>query len=346
MLEIAIKNGQECLKEFPVIVLGSGASIPEGLPSMGELADHLKVSRPNKKPSEADRSLWDQFIAKLNDTKDLESVLQTIQLNGKTLDHVIEQTWDLINKADTQVFEKVLDNKTHLPLVKLYQHLFNSTQRTVSVVTTNYDRLAEYAADCAEYCHYTGFSYGHLRWRQRPSSRLGFKQGNQADRTVEIWKVHGCLDWFIGQDDQILALTSARTIPNAWRPAIVTPGVRKYEMTHGEPFRSIMTGADNALENAKAYFCVGFGFNDKHIQPKLLERWKKGNAFLVILARRLSRNAKDMLNQSNNSKFLALEKAENGTRMWSHDYPEGKQLEGVHLWQLSNFLKHTIEGGK
>lgn len=343
MLDTAIKEGRRCLKASPVIVLGSGASVSAGLPSMKKLADHLKHSIPNRELSEADRELWDKFITELSN-KDLESALQAIQLNEKLSGHVVEQTWNLINKADTCTFQKILDNVNHLPLVQLYRYLFNSTKQTISVVTTNYDRLAEYAADCAGCCHYTGFSYGYLRRRQPPSSPLMFKQGKKIARTVNIWKVHGCLDWFIDQDDQVLALTSSRTVPNGRRPAIVTPGIDKYENTHREPFRSIIDGADNALESATAYLCVGFGFNDKHIQPKLLERWKQGNAFLVILTRTLSKSAKKMLENANDQEFLALEKREDGTYMWSHERREGTQLDGIDLWKLPTFIKHTTGG--
>jgi len=228
----------------------------------------------------------------------------------------------------------------HLPLARLYRHLFNSTNRTISVVTPNYDRLAEYAADRAGYCHHTGFSYGYLRQRQS-GSRLSFRQDNQQARTVDIWKVHGCLDWFIDQDGQVIALTSARSIPTGRRPAIVTPGIEKYERTHLEPFRSIIAGADGALARASAYLCVGFGFNDTHIQPKLLERWKRGDAFLVVLAKELSATAKTMLEGANGQHFLALEEADNGTRMWSHRHPAAVVLDGVHLWRLPDFLDKT-----
>lgn len=345
MLDTAIQEGQRCLKKSPVIVLGSGASASAGLPSMKKLADHLKGSILNRELSESDRELWGKFTTELSN-KDLESALQVIPLNEKLSGHVVEQTWDLINKADTCAFQKILDNVNRLPpLARLYQYLFYSTQQTISVVTTNYDRLAEYAADCAGYCHYTGFSYGYLRRRQPPSSRLIFKQGKKIARTVNIWKVHGCLDWFIDQDDQVLALTSSRIVPNGRRPAIVTPGIDKYENTHREPFRSIINGADNALAGAAAYLCVGFGFNDKHIQPKLLERWQQGNAFLVILTRTLRESAKKMLENANDQEFLALEKRKDGTYMWSHEHQEGTQLDGIDLWNLPTFIKRTIGGG-
>lgn len=338
-VEIAIEEGQRCLKASPVIVLGSGASIPSGLPSMGALADHLKVSIQDETLSDSDKDLWSHFIAELAN-KDLESALQAIKLSEKLSDHVVQQTWTLIGAADARVFETVLGDVNHLPLARLYRHLFNSTHRTISVVTPNYDRLAEYAADAAGYCHHTGFSYGYLRQRQS-GSRLSFRQDNQQARTIDVWKVHGCLDWFVDQDGQVIGLTSARSIPVGRRPAIVTPGIEKYERTHLEPFRSIIAGADAALSRASAYLCVGFGFNDTHIQPKLLERWKRGDAFLVVLTKILSDSARKMLTEANGQQFLALEEADNGTHMWSHHHPAGVRLEGVHLWRLPDFLDRT-----
>ncbi len=339
LIEIAIEEGQRCLKAFPVIVLGSGASIPAGLPSMSTLADHLKTSIHEGVLSGSDKGLWDQFIAELA-AKDLESALQAIKLSDRLSDHVIEHTWHVVGTADAQVFQKVIGNENYLDLTRLYRHLFNSTNRTLSVVTPNYDRLAEYAADAAGICHYTGFSYGYLRRRQS-GARLSFLQDRRPARTIDIWKVHGCLDWFTDPEGQVVAVTSARSIPPGRRPAIVTPGIEKYERTHLEPFRSIIAGADDALGRASAYLCIGFGFNDTHIQPKLLERWRRGDAFLVVLTRSLTQSAKKMLAAANGQQFVALEEAPNGTRMWSHEYPDGVLLENIHLWRLPDFLGHT-----
>ena len=154
--------------------------------------------------------------------------------------------------------------------------------------------------------------------------------------------MHGCLDWFIDPDGQVIALTSARAIPKRRRPAIVTPGIEKYERTHLEPFRSIIAGADRALARANAYLCIGFGFNDAHIQPKLLERWQGGDAFLVVLTKSLSETAREMLRAASGQDYLALEEAGNGTHMWSHRHPNGVLLGIVHLWRLPDFINHTI----
>ncbi len=339
-IESAIEDGQLCLKTSPVIVLGSGASIPAGLPSMDALASHLKCTMKAEMSTGPDEELVNQFIDELSD-KDLESALQEVNLNERLSSHVVKQTWELVCAADVDVFDAVLQNANHLPLAKLYRYLFNSTHRRVSVVTTNYDRLAEYAADAAGYCHYTGFGYGHLRRRQSPS-RLSLKQGSEQARTVDVWKVHGCLDWFTDQMNRVVALTTARSIPRGLRPAIVTPGIEKFQRAHSEPFRSTIAEADAVLTHANAYLCVGFGFNDTHIQPKLLERWRSGDALLVMLAKKLSKSVMEILRNADGLHFLALEEGNNGTQLWSHSYPEGQLLSDVHLWRLPDFLDQTI----
>ena len=339
--QVAIVLGQECLRESPVIVLGSGASIPFGLPSMNSLASHILCGNPDISFKGHDLELWEQFIEKLSSGHDLETALANSDMSDGISKTIVERTWKCISSADSDLFTRLLSDQTLLPLTRLFQYLFDSTNHTVSVVTTNYDRLAEYAADSAGFCHFTGFTYGFLRRRQS-TSRIRFSRNSHPARTIDIWKVHGSIDWFLSEDDSVVALPSAHSIPINFRPAIVTPGVEKYERTHQEPFRSVITGADNALSSAKAYLCIGFGFNDSHIQPKLRERWRQGEALLVILAKELTPPVKEMLGGSKGQHYLALEEASEGTMMWSHLYPDGVMLEDMNLWDLGIFLQSIL----
>ena len=336
--DTAIEAGQDCLKAAPVIVLGSGASIPFGLPSMADLSKQLVKSTPDTL-SDRESSIWQDFVTSLQ-TLDLETTLSNVDVGDNLSDHIIKQTWKHINIADQKVLDQVIVNPTLLPLTRLYRHLFDSTRYTVSVVTTNYDRLAEYAADCSSYHHYTGFTYGYFRHRQT-SMQLSAAPYSKRVRTVNVWKVHGCIDWFVDGDNSTFGVPLAKLIPPGCRPAIVTPGVAKYARTHQEPFRSVITGADNALIQAKSYLCIGFGFNDEHIQPKLEERWQQGEALLVILTKELTESAKRMLAKANGQQFLALEATNIGTKMWSNDYPNGHVLENLTLWKLEDFLDST-----
>ena len=308
---------------------------------MANLAQCLIGAKPEKTGNHQDDELWEYFVAELNEGKDLESALQAVQMSESLSDYIVEQAWKYVYEADAKVFDNVIQDNNLLPISRLYRHLFSSTHRSLSVVTPNYDRLAEYAADIAGYCHYTGFTYGYIRRRQT-DPRISFTRDHLSARTIDIWKVHGCLDWFMNGDGDVIAVASSRSIPAEFRPAIVTPGIRKYEQTHQEPFRSVIAGADTALNGANAYLCIGFGFNDTHIQPKLMERWRQGDALLVILTKALSDSAKQMLAKANGKEFLALEEAPTGTRMWSHRYPEVELLEDVSLWDLPDFLDHTV----
>ena len=164
-LDIAIEDGQRCLKSPPVIVLGSGASIPFGLPSMSDLAQWLMESNPEGMIGQHENRIWKDFTDALEEENDLESALGKVRMNEELSNHVIKHTWTRVEEADAKVFDRVIRNRKLLPLSRLYRHLFDSTHRTLSVVTTNYDRLAEYAADLENFCHYTGFNYGYWRFR-------------------------------------------------------------------------------------------------------------------------------------------------------------------------------------
>ena len=333
--DIALEIAQECLKAFPVIVLGSGASIPFGLPSMKNLANQLRESPPKEGQNDP---VWNGFVTDLGEGVGLEDALQKHQMSTNLANHIIRCTWEYMCKADAKAFEKLIVKRDLPPLARLYCHLFRSTHNQLSVVTTNYDRLAEYAADyAADVCWNTGFTHGYLS-RREGTGTLQFTLNGKPARTVDVWKVHGSLDWFIRDDDQVIGVTASKSIPKGFRPAIVTPGTEKYQKAYYEPFRSVLISSDEALAKAKSYLCVGYGFNDDHIQQKLTDRWRQGEAILVILTRNLTESAKRMLNGAEMSKFLVLEEASNGTLIRSNDNPDGKIIKDVNLWCLSDFL--------
>ena len=338
--EEAILIGQECLKEFPVVVLGSSASIPYGLPSMPQLATHLTSYRCDRELDNSECKIWEKLKNKLQCGEDLETALNNLPYNQKIHNHIKRITWYYISKKDQVAFQKHLKNRTDIsgntaPLVKLFKNQFTAVHKVLSVVTTNYDRQAEYAADFAGYKHYTGFSYGYYR---TPQSNMNINNPRKSELLINIWKVHGCLDWFTDEYGGTFAITTAKEIPANCQPAIVTPGATKYAQVHHEPFRSVIAGSDKALTQAKAYLCIGYGFNDDHIHPKLMQKWQRGGAIIMILTKELSEKAKKMLNRSNTGKYLALEEHKSGTKMRSYKHTEPVILPGVQWWQLSDFL--------
>lgn len=189
-------------------------------------------------------------------------------------------------------------------------------------------------------CHYTGFSFGRLRhWQVRP---LSVYQNGRVARTVNIWKVHGSLDWFMTSDGQVVGVPLLTALPVGLTPLIVTPGLEKFRKTHLDPFRSILAEADQALVKGRAYLCVGYGFNDEHIQPKLVSRCERDNIPIVVLAQRLTQAAKDFLLSGRSKQFLAFEELAEGTRAFFPAAPNGIELAGLSLWRFDKFLDATL----
>lgn len=125
---------------------------------------------------------------------------------------------------------------------------------------------------------------------------------------------------------------------------MVTPGLDKYRLTHTEPFRTIIGCADAALEAARAYLCVGYGFNDQHLQEKLVERCGRDRVPLVILAKVLSPAAKALLTGGRCRRYVAFEECGEGATAYTHDVPDGFFIERP-VWRLDVFLDFTIGSG-
>jgi len=320
---------QGYLENSPLIVLGSGASMPYELPSMGGLADEIKksdtvISDPN----------YNAFCTAV-DNSGLEGAIDAVNLLPETLREIRRVVWETVNEKDCLYFDQhPIDPPT--ALVELIRKVLAPTPNKVSIVTTNYDRLAEYAADGAGATTVTGYEGSLIKKLELSSSLLKTRRTRARERVVDIWKVHGSLDWFQAPDGTSVAFPLARTIPNNFQPLIIPPGKEKYSSTHDEPYRTIIAEADNAFVQAGAYLCVGYGFNDEHIQPKLLTQISKGKP-IVILARTMTPACKKHIVEAEVSKYLIFEFADS-----THTKVYGKGWEEVYegqYWLLDNFMK-------
>lgn len=324
----------------PVIILGSGASAAHAIPGMWPLADYLFTLVGVADPDATEEAEWKSFKQKLRDGIDLETALGAVRLTQRQTSYVAVETRSFLLPSDEAVFTKILSDRRYLPLARLYRYLFTSTHRQVDVVTPNYDRIAEYAADAAGYAHFSGFTSGYLQVRTPGHAP---RRSNAADavRTVCVWKVHGSLDWFEG-GSQIIGVRGVRETPDGFTPLMITPGVDKYRLAHLEPFRTIFSCSDSALERARAYFCVGYGFNDQHLQTKMVERCDVDSIPIVVITKTLSEPAKEFLGGGRCRKYLAIEDRPGGSRAYTNAYPDGIELPGAPIWALPDFLDFTL----
>lgn len=328
------KLAQNCVQHHPVVVLGSGASVPHSIRGMGALADVLKDNLTIEGKEEQDA--WTLIRTALANGDGLEEALQKTTAPASLVQKIVEHTWLTVAADDLALLQRAAKGAETFPLSDLIRGLFTSTNNTMHIVTPNYDRVAEYAADVADYIHATGFVPGFIR-RREGADTITVRKGSYPARIVRIWKVHGSLDWFEDTQGQVVSLPLSDTLPAAFSPLIVTPGISKYERTHDEPFRSAIQGADAALGAANAVLCIGYGFRDRHIQPKLVERCRQKNVPIVVLARTLTDEAKDFLRTNAGTAYLAMEHCEEGTRVFTHDAPDGAVIEGRELWSFVSF---------
>ncbi|WP_295510276.1 SIR2 family protein [uncultured Sulfitobacter sp.] len=330
---------QGCFQKHPVVILGSGGSVVHGLRGMSDLAQYL---REHIQPDEGEETdAWLLIRTALTAGDGLEEALLKTTAPLTLVRKIVALTWQAIAEDDLALMGRAVKGDERFSLADLLAGMFKSTHMTANIVTPNYDRVAEYASDISGYFHTAGFAPGIIRHREGTET-ISLRRGAHAARTVKIWKVHGSLDWFADSSGRVVSLPISDKLPDGFDPLIVTPGVSKYERTHDEPFRSSIQGADGAMDQAEAFLCVGYGFRDRHIQPKIVDRCKQRNVPIVILARTLTDEAKGFLADSAGQAYMALERDGDGTRLFSPDYPDGVTIAKPDLWSFDSFNKMVL----
>ena len=320
---------QGYLENSPLIVLGSGASVPYGLPSMGDLAVQIKSNDVVKvEPN------YNAFCASL-DSDGLEKAIDSVPLNEATMKAIRTTAWKSVNDSDLN-YLKANSFSPPEALVKLFEKIIAPTPNKAVVVTTNYDRLSDYAADGIGASSVTGFEGSYIRKLEFPTDLTVTKRVRVRERSVDIWKVHGSLDWFIDAKGDVFSFPLSQEIPAGFSPLIVPPGKDKYSSTHNEPYRSIISEADKAFTTAGAYLCIGYGFNDEHIQPKLLAQIENGKP-IVVLVRTMTDACKHHIINAGIRKYLIFERSDDfHTKVYGNGWSE---IYDGQFWCLDDFLK-------
>lgn len=326
--EELLKRVQSIVNEIPLVILGSGSSIPYGIPSMYDLGECLKsnIALDGKD----DIAQFELFKQNLEISKDLEKALEGVNPSKNVLNAIIQQTWNCINALDLKAYEHLITG-CDFPLTELIKHLISTTKKQLSIITTNYDRIAEYAASFA----------GALICNGQQQNYYGYSTGDTEVNSitgygglVKLWKVHGSLDWFKSSDGMNVQLPLRHNIPSLFTPSIVTPGLSKYSETHKEPYRTILTKADSEIKNANAYLCIGYGFNDEHVQPLLIQGIKSGKPIIVLAKRITERTKQSIINNGCKHYILFEEHGDNDTQVYSSEFGD-QTIENVSLWNLS-----------
>lgn len=272
----------------PVIVLGSGASVSYGIPGMGVLANELKnFFKSNPYYDTATNDVVSDFIKLLDSGVGLEAALLDVKVPEIVEADIVNIVWKVIIESDAKVYERFISGED-INLRQLFDYIiYGDPNKTLNVISTNYDRIAEYAACQTDAYINIGFTHG-LMGKLKDNIMLNPKKP-EADYTgfINILKVHGSLDWY-RRDGIICNIPNSVNIPLGFTPCIVTPGTNKYERTQEEPHRQLLSAVDKIFESAQNYVCIGYGFNDKHVQEMLLKYAKKRKAKILIVTKEIT----------------------------------------------------------
>ena len=116
---------QEMLEKPPVIIWGSGATIPFGLPSMQDLN---KMLSEKVKDFDGSNNNLEEELGKEKYLTILPKIRQII--------------WDIINEADRKILSDLLSNRDkYNGVLKLIKKFLEPHPQNINIITTNYVRL-------------------------------------------------------------------------------------------------------------------------------------------------------------------------------------------------------------
>lgn len=329
---------QKFLENSPMFVLGSGASAQYGLPTMSQLA--IAIASDNEIVNADDAG---DLIERLTDGgSNLEAAINESNVGPKSLNRIRQIIWEQISAKDAICFEETLTSND-MPLEIALRKVLSAAGNKTCIVTTNYDHLAEIAIDRVGAACIDGY-FGHiLRKMDTGSSSTHQLAARRSPKVVRLWKVHGSLDWFRSSDGTIFSIPFYPKVPQNCEPLIVPPSREKYSETSQDPYREIISKADDAFQEARSFLCVGYGFGDNHIHPRLQKEAGRGKP-IVILAKTLTENCSNWLRDAGLNRFIALEQTdgdENATRVLMNDGWDDRSefaIEGKY-WDFGELVK-------
>ena len=181
------------------------AILPGG-PTMPDLAAGLRAALPTTlSPQEAEE--WGVVEQVLDRGDHLERALDAISHQSPLVDSIIATTADLILAAERIAIDRLSRGEVRFHFAELLPLI--AVDGTARVITTNYDRLIELAAEVAGLFLDTGFVGSHYAVCDPSLSHAALKSATlkrgkklklEYRPHVVLAKPHGSLDWYAHGD--------------------------------------------------------------------------------------------------------------------------------------------------
>jgi hypothetical protein len=366
-IDTAYKELQQILNEKILLVVGTGASMAVDIRfGMGALSEELLKKIPNQiKSDNNSEKQWQQVADKLQKGIDLESALK--ETNNKFLiKKIVQVSGDFVAELDKTYKLEILDNKIEVPIGNFIQKLFNGLSKPDSVldiITPNYDLLIEHCCDQYKIPYINGFYGGikkHENWEESKNQMLCVKPVQKRGKIsakirtkkhIRLHKVHGSLNWFYNGSDKFEdnSLTYYSFSNNtSMERFIITPGDSKYQKAFLNAFDSFAY-ANEAVKGEGAFVFVGYGFNDDHIQNKIVSEILDEKKPGIIITKGLPENAEKLLTHS--EKLWAVyhisknydQVSEDETLIYNKGFDKPLHIKNKSLWKIQEFSREILE---
>ena len=343
-INVLKKQLQNLFTDNLITIIGSGLSCAEGLPGMDALAVELCAKVPAL-ISATDLPVWSAIETHLTNGDGLELALHKAAANDAIEDAIIAISADFVLSKELVAIEECLNAGRKFKLSYLLPHLSAANPKVASIITTNYDRLIEFAAEQGGWGVDT-MMVGRYWGSHNPdvsdkSFVQGITHGSKSPRLlyrkrVRLFKPHGSLDWYSTSNGVV-----ASVLPLTTQRVIITPGVGKYRKGYQQPFDAHREQGNAVVDRASAILCVGYGFNDEHLQTHLLARLTAGVKGL-LLTMSLSDSSKTALQQSANMVALSCSDdiAAPGTIVTT--CTGTALIPNINWWDVEGFVKGVL----
>ena len=290
-----------------IVLLGAGASVEAGIPDSNEMVrkiEHLVSSDSNlsrlKKLYHYIRSsifyadgLKGIFGGNVRfDIERLVNVLDELQQKeghalypfvgawNPTLQDVAGAQFEYIGMFRKEIMRILrsrwiaLAEKDRASYYKGLLQFQNEYEFPLRVFTLNYDLCVE------ETCDYEnvqrGFIAGERAWDWR-----SFDETSEDPAPLMLYKLHGSADWYFNDDDRVAYSDSPSTIEDDDVAMIFGTS---YKLQYVDPFLYLAYELRRwTLDSARVIVCVGYGFNDEHING-ILQQALRQNRNRKLLA--------------------------------------------------------------
>ncbi len=163
-------------------------------------------------------------------------------------------------------------------------------QQRLKIFTTNYDLAFEETASRTGFIVIDGFefttpSYFNPTWYQYDIvNRHGKSQKHSyINNVIHLYKMHGSIDWKKDNEGRIKKTTDS----DQGEPVFIYPSSSKYQSSYDSPYLEMMSAFLNLVQQPKtAVICIGFGFNDKHINNAMTMALRTNPDFMLMVSTR------------------------------------------------------------